>query len=180
MFRLFSKFFFLKLLGWKIEGKFPKLLKYVVAVVPHTSWVDFFVGLMVRSILGEKINFVGKKELFTPYFGWFFRLLGGIPIDRSGAGGSVQSIVRLFKENKKFRIALAPEGTRKKVKQLKTGYYHIAQELKIPIVPVTFDYTNKKIIVYPSFYSTNNKFMDLKKLENLFRGFNGFSKAKSF
>ena len=118
--------------------------------------------------------------MFTPYFGWFFRLLGGIPIDRSGSGGSVQSIVRLFKENKKFRIALAPEGTRKKVKQLKTGYYHIAQELKIPIVPVTFDYTNKKIIVYPSFYSTNNKFMDLKKLENLFRGFNGFSKAKSF
>ena len=97
MFRLFSKFFFLKLLGWKIEGKFPKLLKYVVAVVPHTSWVDFFVGLMVRSILGEKINFVGKKELFTPYFGWFFRLLGGIPIDRTGSGGSVQSIVRLFK-----------------------------------------------------------------------------------
>ena len=87
MFRLFSKFFFLKLLGWKIEGKFPKLLKYVVAVVPHTSWVDFFVGLMVRSILGEKINFVGKKELFTPYFGWFFRLLVGIQIDRSGSGG---------------------------------------------------------------------------------------------
>ena len=84
------------------------------------------------------------------------------------------------KENKKFRIALAPEGTRKKVKQLKTGYYHIAQELKIPIVPVTFDYTNKKIIVHPSFYCTNNKFMDLKKLETLFRGFNGFSKAKSF
>ena len=66
--------FFLKLLGWKIEGKFPKLLKYVVAVVPHTSWVDFFVGFNGWSILGEKINFVGKKELFTPYFGWFFRL----------------------------------------------------------------------------------------------------------
>ena len=37
----------------KPDNKFPKLLKYVVAVVPHTSWVDFFVGLMVRSILGE-------------------------------------------------------------------------------------------------------------------------------
>ena len=62
MFRLFSKFFFLRLLGWKIEGKFPKLQKYVVAVVPHTSWIDFFVGLMVRSISGEQIKFVGKKK----------------------------------------------------------------------------------------------------------------------
>ena len=100
MFRLFSKFFFLRLLGWKIEGKFPKLQKYVVAVVPHTSWIDFFVGLMVRSISGEQIKFVGKKELFTTYLGWFFRLLGGTPIDRSGPGGSVESIVKLLKEQK--------------------------------------------------------------------------------
>ena len=61
MFRLFSKFIFLRVLGWNIQGSFPKLLKYVVAVVPHTSWIDFFVGLMVRSISGEQINFVGKK-----------------------------------------------------------------------------------------------------------------------
>ena len=61
MFRLFSELIFLRLLGWNIEGRFPKLLKYVVAVVPHTSWIDFFVGLMVRTIPGEQINFVGKK-----------------------------------------------------------------------------------------------------------------------
>ena len=154
-------------MGWNIEGKFPKLLKYVVAVVPHTSWIDFFVGLMVRSISGEQINFVGKKELFTPYLGWFFRLLGGTPIDRSGPGGSVESIVKIFKENKKFRIALAQKGLVKKLKQLKTGYYHIAKQLKIPIVPVSFDYRNKKIIIHPNFYTTNNKFMRFKKIRNL-------------
>ena len=180
MFRLFSKFFFLRLLGWKIEGKFPKLQKYVVAVVPHTSWIDFFVGLMVRSISGEQIKFVGKKELFTTYLGWFFRLLGGTPIDRSGPGGSVESIVKIFKKNKKFRIALAPEGTRQKVEQLKTGYYHIAKQLKIPIVPVNFDYRNKKIIIRPNFYTTDNESRDLKKLEALFKGFIGYFKDKSF
>tara|TARA_A100001011_G_C14322375_1_gene851484 strand:+ start:3620 stop:4192 length:573 start_codon:yes stop_codon:yes gene_type:complete len=180
MFRLFSELIFLRLLGWNIEGRFPKLLKYVVAVVPHTSWIDFFVGLMVRTISGEQINFVGKKELFTPYLGWVFKLLGGTPIDRSGPGGSVKSIVKIFIEHKKFRIALAPEGTREKVEQLKTGYYHIAKQLKIPIVPVTFDYRNKRVIIHPKFYTTNNESGDLKKLETLFKGFVGFSKEKSF
>ena len=180
MFRLFSKVIFLRVLGWNIQGSFPKLSKYIVAVVPHTSWIDFFVGLMVRSISGEQINFIGKKELFTPFLGWFFRFLGGTPIDRYGPGGSVESIVKIFRENKKFRIALAPEGTRQKVQKLKTGYYHIAKQLKIPIVPVSFDYRSKKIIIHPNFYTTNDESRDLKKLEILFKGFVGFSKEKSF
>ena len=63
---LFSRFVFFKILSWKIMGRFPKFSKYIVAVVPHTSWLDFFIGLMVRSISKEQINFLGKKELFTP------------------------------------------------------------------------------------------------------------------
>ena len=65
-------------------------------MVPHTSWLDIFVGLLVRSISGESINFVGKKELFTPLTGWFFRTLGGAPIDRSGNKDSVESIAAVF------------------------------------------------------------------------------------
>jgi 1-acyl-sn-glycerol-3-phosphate acyltransferase len=61
---LISRFIFFKLLNWKLIGRFPTLPKYIVAVVPHTSWMDFFVGLMVRSISKEQINFLGKKELF--------------------------------------------------------------------------------------------------------------------
>ena len=59
------------------------------------------------------------KRIIYPFLGWFFRLLGGTPIDRYGPGGSVESIVKIFRENKKFRIALAPEGTRQKVQKLK-------------------------------------------------------------
>ena len=113
--------------------------------MPHTSWLDFFLGLLVRSISNEQINFLGKKELFSPLTAWFFRGLGGAPIDRSGKQGSVEAITTIFNAHDKFRIALAPEGTRKKVKKLRTGYYHIAKNLKIPIVPVAFDYKNKNI-----------------------------------
>ena len=137
----------------KIVGSFPSESKYIVAVVPHTSWIDIFVGLLVRSISGESISFIGKKELFTPLTAWFFRSLGGAPIDRSGNKDTVESIVAMFEAHKKFRIALAPEGTRKKVDKLRTGYYYIAKRLNIPIVPVAFDYENKRVVVHQNFYT---------------------------
>lgn len=180
MFRFFSKLIFYKLLRWELVGQFPSLPKYIVAVVPHTSWLDFFVGLLVRSISGESINFIGKKELFNPGTAWFFRALGGAPIDRSGNQGSVESIAAVFNAHEKFRIALAPEGTRKKVAKLRTGYYHIAKRLQIPVVPVAFDYANKRVIIHPNFHVSGDEQKDLQNLEDLFRGVVGYSKEKSF
>ena len=180
MFRFLSKNIYFNIMNWTIVGTFPSIPKYIVAVVPHTSWLDIFVGLLVRSISGESINFVGKKELFNPLTGWFFRSLGGAPIDRSGNKDSVESISAVFDAHQKFRIALAPEGTRMKVDKLRTGYYYIAKRLKIPIIPVAFDYENRKVIVHPNFYPTNDEQKDLKVLETIFKGVSGYSKNKSF
>ena len=163
-----------------MTGTFPKLPKYIVAVVPHTSWVDFMLGIIVRSISGESINFVGKKELFGPLTGWFFRALGGAPIDRSGNKGSVDSMIAVFNAHTKFRIALAPEGTRKKVTQLRTGFYHIAKRLQIPIVPISFDYENKKVVIHPIFNTSKNEKKDMDTLESIFKGVVGYSKKNSF
>lgn len=174
------KFIYTRILGWELVGVFPTLPKYIVAVVPHTSWLDFFIGLLVRSISRETINFVGKKELFNPLTSWFFRGLGGAPIDRSGNKGSVESMVAVFKAHDKFRIALAPEGTRKKVEALRTGFYHISKKANVPIVPVSFDYENKKVIVHSNFYTSSDEQKDLKRLETLFKGVCGYSKEKSF
>ncbi|MDA7570643.1 1-acyl-sn-glycerol-3-phosphate acyltransferase [Flavobacteriaceae bacterium] len=161
-------------------GTFPTLPKYIVAVVPHTSWVDLILGVIVRNISGESINFVGKKELFGPLTGWFFRALGGAPIDRSGNKGSVDSMIAVFNAHTKFRIALAPEGTRKKVTQLRTGFYHIAKRLQIPIVPISFDYENKKVVIHPIFNTSKNEKKDMDTLESIFRGVVGYSKKNSF
>jgi 1-acyl-sn-glycerol-3-phosphate acyltransferase len=161
-------------------GTFPTLPKYIVAVVPHTSWMDLILGVIVRNISGESINFVGKKELFGPLTGWFFRALGGAPIDRSGNKGSVDAMVAVFNAHTKFRIALAPEGTRKKVTQLRTGFYHIAKRLQIPIVPISFDYENKKVVIHPFFNTSKNEKKDMDTLESIFKGVVGYSKKNSF
>ena len=174
------KFIYTRILGWELVGVFPTLPKYIVAVVPHTSWLDFFIGLLVRSISRETINFVGKKELFNPLTSWFFRGLGGAPIDRSGNMGSVESMVAVFKAHEKFRIALAPEGTRKKVEALRTGFYHISKKANVPIIPVSFDYENKKVVIHPNFIPSEDEKKDLQSLEKLFKGVKGYSPEKSF
>jgi len=75
---------FLQMQGWKIRNEFPyHLKKCVIAVGPHTSAWDFVIGLAVRSKLKlYHLNFLGKAELFKGRFGFFFRKMGGFPVDR--------------------------------------------------------------------------------------------------
>lgn len=164
-----AKFIYFKLLGWKIIGTFPQLDKFVLIIVPHTSWVDFFLGLLVRKIWNEEINFIGKKSLFNPPFGWYFRWMGGAPIDRSKNNDMVKAIAKIFLERKKFRLALAPEGTRKKVSEWKTGYYYIAKAANVPIVMVAFDYGSKQIKISEP-HSTSEFMAEPGKKHSFFDG----------
>ena len=131
----FWRFIFCTLMGWKYQGMFPsELKKYVIIAAPHTSWVDFPVAILARNASGIKINFIGKDSLFNGPFGWFFRGLGGAPVDRSKNNNLVDAIVDIFNSREQFRLGLSPEGTRKKVEKWKTGFYYIAKGAGVPIV----------------------------------------------
>jgi hypothetical protein len=54
-----------------------------------------------------------------------------------------RQVAELFKKYHDFAIAIAPEGTRKKVEKLKTGFYFIAAKAGVPIIMVGLDYKNK-------------------------------------
>lgn len=114
-----AQFIYFKLLGWQAVGNTNvsknSIKKAIIIAAPHTSWHDFYIGILLRSALNFKTNFVGKKELFVFPLGWFFKALGGEPIDRSANENKVETIAKLFKEKDEFRMTLAPEGTRKKV-----------------------------------------------------------------
>ncbi|WP_420600989.1 lysophospholipid acyltransferase family protein [Flagellimonas sp.] len=168
-----SKFLYFKVLGWKLKGAFPDEDKCVVIVVPHTHWLDFFLGLLVRKVVNKEINYIGKKSLFKPPFGWFFRWTGGAPIDRSKNSNTVESVAQIFNERKVFRFALAPEGTRKKVKALKTGFYHIAKKAGVPIVMVAFDFGRKQVKISEAFHPTDDIQKDFKEIRQFFKGVQG-------
>jgi len=161
--------FILKTFGWRIINDMPgDLKKYIVAVAPHTSWKDFFLGLLVRSALGKKIYYLGKQELFNSPVGFFFRWTGGKPVDRKKSTGAV-----LFNAHDAFAIALAPEGTRKRVTDLKTGFYFMARKANVPIVPCLFDFENKIVHFLPPFYTTDDTEKDLDTIWNFYCGVKG-------
>ena len=140
-----SQFIF-NLFGWRVEvetNDFPP--KYIVVVLPHTSNWDFPKGILSRKIIGQDIKFIAKNSLFKGPLGFIMRALGGYPVDRSKHGNFVDAVVALFNSKEKFIITITPEGTRKKVDELKTGFYYIAKGANIPVVLCKFDYENKVI-----------------------------------
>ncbi len=172
--QILYRFIFFRLMGWRIRGNFdPEIRKSVLMIIPHTSWMDFVIGLFARGIIGLEMNYVAKKELFKPPFGWWFRWMGGAPLDRSGSLNTVDAIVRVFESRKIFRMAIASEGTRKRVSELKTGFYFIALKANVPIIPVAFDYKAKEVRIGNAFYPCGNYPDDLKKLAVNFNGAQG-------
>jgi 1-acyl-sn-glycerol-3-phosphate acyltransferase len=161
---------YLKLTGWKATGPVPhNLKKFVMIVGPHTSSADVFMGFAFRSVLKlTYIKFIAKQELFKPPFGFLFRLAGGVPVDRFNKNNFVDQVADMFSKNTSFAIALSPEGTRKKVERLRTGFYHIAKKADVPIVMLAFDFEHKEFRFAPAFFTTDNEALDFNKILTFF------------
>lgn len=174
-----ASFIFHKLLGWELHGKMPALSKFVIIVVPHTSNMDFLLGVLVRAMLGEEINYIGKESLFRPPHGWIFKALGGAPVDRTGKKDTVKQVARIFREREKFRLALSPEGTRKKVSEWKTGFYYMALEAGVPIVLTAFDYGAKEVRISRPMMPSGNIAEDLPQYKAFFKGVKGRNESNT-
>ena len=158
-----------KMMGWKIIGQPPAdQPKYVIIVAPHTTNWDFVIGVMARSILGFDSRFLGKKSLFRPPFGWFFRWMGGYPVDRNKSTNLVDQVVEIFQEHENFVVALAPEGTRAAGHEWKTGFYYIAIKAKVPIVRAKIDWPSKSVVFFETFWPTGNIQADMPAIKSVY------------
>lgn len=131
--------------GWRFEGTLPDLPRFVIAVAPHTSNWDFPIGIGTMLALGLHVRWLGKHSLFVGPCGTLLRSLGGIPVRRGERGGAVGAAIAAFDDTPGMILALAPEGTRKRVTAWKSGYYMIAEGAAVPIVPAWFDWSRRVI-----------------------------------
>ncbi len=155
----------LALIGWRIIGNVPDFPKLVMIGGPHTSNWDFPMAMLLFFALGIRVSWMGKHTFVNGRFGFIWRWMGGVGIDRRAAHGVVEQMVDAFKNRDKFILAVAPEGTRKKVKQWKTGFYHIAQGANVPIFPIVIDYGRKKLQLHPVFVPSGELAVDLPQLQ---------------
>lgn len=161
----------LKIWGFKVVGDpANEIAKKIYVVIPHTSNWDFPLGILLRAARHIDVQYIGKDSLFRPPFGFIFRWLGGHPVDRSKRGRFVDKVVDIYRRHDRFAISIAPEGTRKKVTKLKTGFYHIAKLANIPMVLTKFDYGTKSIVFSPPMFSTDDQEQDMEQIDLFFAG----------
>lgn len=141
----------LRLLGWRIEGEVPDRPKLVIAVAPHTSNWDFVVGAAAMFALDLRLAFLGKHTLFRGPLAPLMRWMGGIPVDRSKPHGIVGEAVAAFARVEQRILAIAPEGTRRKGAQFRSGFLHIARGANVPVVLAALDYRARCVRLGPSF-----------------------------
>ena len=167
----------LKISGWSVYSEIPEgLKKYIIAVAPHTSNFDFLVGIMARGGMGFRASFLGKASLFRFPFGILFRALGGIPVDRDKSHNLVDQIAKIATERDYFILAIAPEGTRKKVQKWKSGFYYIAHKSGIPIVFAQMDWAKRSVNFLKPFYPSGDFEKELPLMKSFFDGIQGYHK----
>lgn len=165
--------FLMKITGWNKIGSLPDVPRYVIIVAPHTSNWDLFYGIIVAFSLRLDARFMAKKELFRRPFGPVMRWLGGVSIDRSSHVHTVDQMIDIFKKSPGLALAIAPEGTRSRVKYWKSGFYHIAMGAGVPLQLGYLDYASKTGGAGPLIMPTGDIEDDMRKIRAFYNGVSG-------
>jgi len=163
---------FLTVAGWRIEGTLPHSPKGVMIAAPHTSGWDLPYMLATAWVFRLKLNWLGKHTLFKGV-GAALRWTGGIPVDRRARHGAVHQVVQHFEQSEGIFLAISPAGTRSRSNCWKSGFYHIANDARVPIICGFLDYRRKVAGVGPSFVPTGDVKADMDRIREFYRGIVG-------
>ncbi len=165
----------LRLLGWRVEGELsPRATRCVVIAAPHTSNWDFPYTLLAAFALGMHIRWLGKASLFRAPFGGVMRWLGGIPVQRDRANNLVaSSVAALQGAPGPLQLVVAPEGTRSRTTQWKTGFHRIAHGAGLPIQLAYLDWGERRCGLGPLVDASNDVDADLVRIKAFYAPFRG-------
>ena len=164
----------LRLGGWRMAGEFPDLPKFVLIAAPHSSNWDGLWGFAVKLGMGMKLSILGKDALIkTPVIGRLAKWQGVIGVNRNAAHGVVEQAAAEIRKADRMWFTIAPEGTRKWVDRWKPGFWHIARNAGVPVVPAYFDYATKTLGIGPPFELTNDMHADIARIQRWYAPFKG-------
>lgn len=162
--------FIYKTLGWSVEVNVPDCPKCIICIAPHTSNWDFIYGKLACSSVGWTASFLIKDSWFFFPFNYFFKSIGGIPVQRKKKGADLtEAIINKFNNSSNLKLAITPEGTRKKVQKWRTGMLYIAIGAKVPIMLAKFDYKKKLISINDIYTPTGDIEADMKFIKTYFK-----------
>lgn len=164
--------------GWHIHPTVPEgYERSVMLAVPHTSNWDIVYARAAFSLLRVPVRFTIKKEWLRLPFGWLLKPLGAIGIDRTPKHpgeprpSMVEAMADLFAQHQgPLVVLITPEGTRSKVSQWKSGFYHVAKMADVPITLGYLDYAKKEAGVGGIVHLTDDYEADMRKIMDFYRG----------
>lgn len=146
--------------------------KGIAILYPHTSNWDFVLGQLAKWSLGLPLRWIGKESLFRGLtgatLGRLLRLWGGRPVDRAQASGAVEQLAQLIQSEPWFWLGLAPEGTRQRTDHLRSGFYHLALTLDLPVALAYIDYARREIGVTRFVHMSGDVERDLGVLRDFY------------
>lgn len=160
-----------KMTGWSADISVPYRDKAVICVAPHTSNWDFLIGLIAYRSVGRKANFLMKDFWFFFPLKYILKALGGIPVKRSSSQSLTVSLVEDFRQRDHLNLAVTPEGTRKPVKDWKTGFLRIAINAEVPIQLGILDYKNKMVLIKDEVFPSADIEEDMKAIRKYYASY---------
>jgi 1-acyl-sn-glycerol-3-phosphate acyltransferase len=164
----------LRLSGWRVVGIRPTAPRFLIIIAPHTSNWDFLVGLACgygAGILSRwPYGYFIKAGLFRSPLEPVFRALGGIPIDRSAPHDAVRRSVEILLRRDRYLLVITPEGTRRRTDHWRSGFYYIARNAELPVVPVYFDYARRECRLGPATHVSGEPEVDLEVFRRFYAG----------
>ncbi len=159
--------------GWDVEEPGPQVPKGIIIAAPHTSNWDLPHMLGAAFVYRVDVRWLGKHTLFEGPFGWFFRWLGGIPVDRTAPRGMVGQAAERLTDADKLYIAVPPSGTRERRDHWKSGFYWIAHTAQVPVICGYLDYGRRRACLGYTFVPTGDVKSDMDKVRAFYAGVRG-------
>jgi hypothetical protein len=140
-----------KLLGWKIDKSYDdyKILrkgKHVLTYT-HTSEYEIAIACLLAYAYDLPIVTVAKDEMGKiPIISKLLSVLTDmIFIDKKNNISTTDFVAKELKDKNDFVLLISPEGSRKKVDDIKSGFYNIANESNSDIYHIAVDFENHTI-----------------------------------
>jgi len=159
----------MRLVGWTLHYKPLPGPHGIVVVYPHTSNWDFPIGLLCKWALKLDFRWLAKDSLFRGPMGRLMRYWGGIAIDRSAPMGATRQIAQQMLTEPWCWVAITPEGTRGYRPNWKSGFYHLAQTAKVPLLLVCFDYGKKELRLVDTLMPTGDIERDMDAIRAVYQ-----------
>ncbi len=161
----------LHLFGWRIRFR-PLPGPHGIAVVyPHTSNLDFFVGLLCKWALAIPFRWLAKESLFKGPTGALMRYWGGLPVERRGAPtGATQRLADRIHSADWMWIVITPEGSRARQPHWKSDFYHLAMAAELPLLLIALDFGKKEVRFVDHLQLTGDQAVDMAAIAASYAG----------